>query len=89
MRTQAKQPKRAKLFQHGGSQALRLPAEFRFKGRDVIVRRDPWTNDVVLSDPRQSWRDFFSLRERLGGNEDFLTERMDDIPQSRKLFEED
>jgi antitoxin VapB len=29
----------AKLFTHGGSQAVRLPKEFRFEGTEVHVRR--------------------------------------------------
>ena len=29
----------AKLFQHGGSQALRLPKEFRFEGTEVEIER--------------------------------------------------
>lgn len=37
----------AKLFTHGGSQAVRLPKEFRFEGREVHVRRVG--NDVILS----------------------------------------
>jgi antitoxin VapB len=37
----------AKLFTHGGSQAVRLPKEFRFEGREVHVRRVG--TDVVLS----------------------------------------
>ena len=37
----------AKLFAHGGSQAVRLPKEFRFEGAEVYVRRVG--NDVVLS----------------------------------------
>jgi antitoxin VapB len=39
--------RRAKLFFHGGSQAVRLPEEFRFEGTEVYVRRVG--NDVVLS----------------------------------------
>lgn len=31
----------AKLFTNGNSQAVRLPAEFRFEGTEVSVRRDP------------------------------------------------
>ena len=50
---------KAKLFTNGGSQAVRLPAEFRFEGEDVDVRRDPVTGDVVLSKPRGSWDDYF------------------------------
>lgn len=37
----------AKLFTHGGSQAVRLPKEFRFEGREVHIRRVG--NEVVLS----------------------------------------
>lgn len=32
---------KAKLFMTGGSQAVRLPAEFRFEGSEVDIRRDP------------------------------------------------
>ncbi len=37
----------AKLFVHGGSQAVRLPKEFRFDGTEVYVRRVG--TEVVLS----------------------------------------
>lgn len=37
----------AKLFSHGGSQAVRLPKEFRFEGTEVHVRRVG--SEVVLS----------------------------------------
>lgn len=49
--TQATQPmaKTAKLFKNGRSQAVRLPAEFRFDGDEVYIRKDPVTGDVVLS----------------------------------------
>jgi antitoxin VapB len=46
---------KAKLFMTGGSQAVRLPAEFRFEGDEVDIRRDPVTGDVVLSKPVASW----------------------------------
>jgi antitoxin VapB len=31
--------RRAKLFMNGRSQAVRLPREFRFEGKEVVVRR--------------------------------------------------
>lgn len=59
--------KRAKLFATGGSQAVRLPAEFRFDADEVFIRRDRTTGDVILSmRPRSEWRDFMRLREQLG-----------------------
>ena len=39
---------RAKLFTHGGSQAVRLPKAFRFAGTEVSVRRD---GDRVILEP--------------------------------------
>ena len=39
----------AKLFKNGRSQAVRLPKEFRFRGKSVAIRRDPVTGDVILS----------------------------------------
>lgn len=33
------EPDTAKLFQHGRSQAVRLPKEFRLPGKEVRVRR--------------------------------------------------
>ena len=59
--------KTAKLFVNGGSQAVRLPAEFRFDGSgEVSVRRDAVTGDVILSTkpPKKTWAAFFSLRDQ-------------------------
>lgn len=53
----------AKIFMNGRSQAVRLPAEFRFEGTEVDIRRDPVTGDVILSQKPQrtgSWDDFFA-----------------------------
>src|SRR5690348_9219372 len=54
-------PKTAKLFQNGGSQAVRLPSGYRFEGTEVFVRRDPSTGDVILSRRPESWEDFFEF----------------------------
>ena len=69
--------KTAKVFANGGSQAVRLPAEFRFDTDEVFVRRDERTGDVVLSTrPPASWQSFIALREQLGPVlDDFLSDR--------------
>jgi antitoxin VapB len=36
----------AKLFKNGSSQAVRIPAEFRFKGDEIYATRDELTGDV-------------------------------------------
>lgn len=59
--------KTAKLFTNGGSQAVRLPAEFRFEGDEVYIRRDPRTGNVILSArPEPSWMEFVAWRHQLG-----------------------
>jgi antitoxin VapB len=55
----------AKIFRHGGSQAVRLPAEFRFDVGEVFVWREEPTGNVVLSTRPASWADFLALRDRV------------------------
>ena len=43
------QTRTAKLFMNGASQAVRLPAEFRFEGTEVYATPDDQTGDVLLS----------------------------------------
>ena len=76
----------AKLFKNGRSQAVRLPADYRFECSEVYVRRDPTTGDVILSRRPNSWKEFFELTKNIGIPDDFLTERQDAPPQKRKLF---
>jgi antitoxin VapB len=45
--------KTAKLFTTGGSQAVRLPREFRFAGEEVSIRRD---GRAVILEPKSKRR---------------------------------
>jgi antitoxin VapB len=76
----------AKLFRNGRSQAVRLPAEYRFESSEVYIRRDPASGDVILSRRPESWQDFFELMKTVDMPEDFLADRRDTPPQKRKLF---
>ena len=69
--------KTARLFSHGGGQAVRLPAEFQFEGDEVYIRRDPRSGNVILSSrPELSWVEFMALRPQWGEvPKDFLRER--------------
>jgi antitoxin VapB len=66
---------KAKLFMTGGSQAVRLPAEFRLEGSEVDIRREPMTGEVVLSTPRRSWNDYFDWVRKLDLPDEFLENR--------------
>ncbi len=76
----------AKLFRNGRSQAVRLPVEYRFEGSEVFVRRDPESGDVILSRRPESWCDFFALADHAAIPEDFMVERDDHPPQTRRRF---
>jgi len=56
---------RAKLFRNGRSQAVRLPAEFRFEGTEVEVHRDLKSGAVVLTPVRPSASAVPALRDAL------------------------
>ena len=52
---------RAKLFKSGGSQAVRLPKEFRFEGEEEVqvYRQGDW---VILEPVKRTWsRRFLDL----------------------------
>jgi antitoxin VapB len=76
----------AKLFLNGRSQAVRLPAEFRFEGREVFIRQDQTSGDVILSRRPESWDSFFKLRREANVPEEFMADRQDQAPQKRELF---
>jgi len=77
---------KAKLFTNGGSQAVRLPAEFRFEGDDVDVRRDPVSGDVILSKPRGSWDEYFTWIATLDLPKDFMAVREQPFDDFRDPF---
>ena len=79
-------PRTAKLFRNGRSLAVRLPAEFRFDGTEVFIRRDAQTGDVILSRRPESWKSFFELVDRSDVPQDFLSDRRDQEPQERDLI---
>ncbi|MFS2159648.1 antitoxin [Pseudomonas sp. Pseusp122] len=79
----------AKVFLNGRSQAVRLPAAFRFDSDEVFIRRDPVTGDVILSRKPESWDGFLSLLEGEAIPDDFLGEQERDhaLAASKDPFE--
>ena len=76
----------AKLFMNGRSQAVRLPAVFRFDCKEVFIRKDPDTGDIILSRKPGSWDDFFKLMETIEVPEEFMADRDNELPPERDLF---
>ena len=82
----------AKHFTTGGSQAVRLPAEYRFdEVSEVYIRREPATGDIVLSrEPRLPWREFVAMRSAMAGDAElanFMRDRDTPSAQERDPFE--
>lgn len=65
----------AKLFINGRSQAVRLPAAYRFDTKEVFIRQDPETGDVILSRKPATWDDFFAALKGAEVPADFLDEK--------------
>ncbi len=81
----------AKLFKNGSSQAVRLPAEFRFEGEEVFATRDEATGDVVLSrhPGKKIWEDFFAMLDTVDVPKDFMAERpMNQVPRRPGVFDD-
>ncbi|MCP5101681.1 MAG: antitoxin [Chloroflexi bacterium] len=72
--------KTAKLFRNGQSQAVRLPKEFRFEGKEVYIKRVG--NAVVLLPFADAWDTLFESLEMF--TPDFMEERNQPEPQSRE-----
>jgi antitoxin VapB len=84
--------KTARIFNNGGSQAVRLPAEFRFKGDEVSVRRDERTGDVILSKKSgwSTWKEYFEIRDAAGAPKEFMAERPLNSPLTKNsLFDDE
>ncbi len=63
----------AKLFKNGRSQAVRLPAAYRFEADEVYIRRDPATGDVILSTKPRSFEKLFAALAEGNAPDDFLS----------------
>ena len=74
--------RKAKLFKNGSSQAVRLPAEFRFEGNEIYISRDDTSGDVVLSSrpSTKTWDDFFEYLQSIDIPEEFMAERPMNVP---------
>lgn len=57
--------KTAKIFQHGNSQAVRLPKEFRFEENEVVIKRH--AGGVLLLPKRYAVDDLLRILQDFEG----------------------
>lgn len=58
---------KAKIFRNGGSQAIRIPAQWRFESEEVFVRFDEGLQALVITERSpKPMENFFALAEKYG-----------------------
>jgi antitoxin VapB len=78
----------AKIFTNGRSQAVRLPAAYRFDTKEVYIRQDKETGDVILSRRPTTWDGFFEALKSADVPKGFLDPKERKQPkQSRDPFD--
>lgn len=82
--------KPVKVFKNGASQAVRLPAEFRFNTEVIFATFDEATGNVLLSaNPSENiWADFFADKPNLDteGTSYMLKRPMNTITKEKAIF---
>jgi antitoxin VapB len=78
------QTMKARVFMSGRSQHVTIPAEYRFAGDEVYVRRDPQSGDLILSQAPGSWDEIFAALDNAGFPDDFMADRVQGEPEVRE-----
>jgi antitoxin VapB len=73
---------KARLFKNGQSQAVRLPKEFRFEGKEVYIKRIG--RNVILMPKDDPWDSLESSLDQF--TEDFMAERKQPDGEDREMF---
>ena len=73
----------AKVFMSGRSQAVRIPAQYRFTASEVYIRRDPQSGDLILSQAPGGWNEIYAALDKAGFPDDLLADRSQGPPQQR------
>ncbi len=78
----------AKIFINGRSQAVRLPAAYRFDSKEVYIHRDPETGNVILSAKPENWDGFLATLKEAHVPSDFLSKKeREEMQQNRDPFQ--
>lgn len=79
---------KAKVFMTGRSQAVRIPARYRFKSNEVYIRHDPRTGEITLSERPHgpSLTEIFKMLDEATAAEgpiDLFSDRDTRLPEER------
>jgi len=68
----------AKIFKNGNSQAVRLPKEFRVKGKEVKIYR--LGKSIVLQPINKTWKDVYNELTGLSNKDFNMMINIEDVP---------
>jgi len=71
----------AKVFMNNRSQAVRIPKEFQFKTKEVLIRKQG--DDVILSPRPKDWSGYFASKAI--ASKEFM-EGVEDLPVQEREF---
>ena len=76
---------KARVFRNGRSQAVRIPAEYRFKTDEVYIRHNAATGELTLSEkpPALTLDEIFAKLDQAGAA-DFILDRDLEPPIERE-----
>lgn len=77
---------KARVFMNGRSQAVRIPAEYRFTSDEVYVRRDEQTGDLILSQTPETWDEIFAALDGAQFPPDFMADRKQGEAETREVL---
>lgn len=75
---------KARVFMNGRSQAVRIPAELRFKADEVYIRRDEQSGDLILSQSPANWDEVFAALDAAGFPANFMADRDQGLAEERE-----
>jgi antitoxin VapB len=65
---------KARVFMSGRSQHVTIPRPFRFRSREVSIRRDPNSGDIILSEGPGTWSNVFAALDEAQVPAGFLSD---------------
>jgi antitoxin VapB len=71
----------AKIFMNNRSQAVRLPKDFQFSGKEVFIRKRG--KEVILSPKSSDWSEY--LAKRTVASPEFMQD-IEDLPVQEREF---
>ncbi len=74
---------KTRVFMSGRSQHVTIPAEYRFAGKEVFLRRDERNGDLILSQCPATWEEIYAALTAARIPDDFLADRDQGVEEER------